>query len=282
MSDVIHWYPGHMNKTRRDIAEAMPVTDVVIEVLDARLPSASSNPMLAEMRRANPDRVVPCIKLLNKKDLADPEATAEWKKHFEREDGVAALPISANLPGCARAIIEECHRLGAKRLEKSRTVRVMIQGIPNTGKSTLLNTLKGKKVTQTGNEPGVTKQLQRVDIGGGVIVHDTPGMMWPKIDDQKVGWLLAMSGAIRDTAVDAGDVGLYAVRWLRENHPDALMKRYAIEKLPDDALAILVAIGAKRGCLSPGGEVNHRKAADMLLFELRGGKLGRISFEWPD
>ncbi len=277
---TIHWYPGHMNKTRQAIADAMPDTDVVIEVLDARLPLASSNPLLKELRTTK-DRTVPCIKLLNKKDLADPQATKEWQKFFEKEAGVTVLVIAANTPGCAEAIVRACQKIGAHRIAKQRTVRVMIQGVPNCGKSTLLNTLRGKKVTQVGNEPGVTKQLQRVDIGDGVIVHDTPGMMWPKIEDQRVGWLLAMSGAIRDTAVDSVDVALFAVKWLKEDHPQAVCDRYNLAQLPNDPLAVLEAIGRKRGCLSPGGEVNHHKAADLLLLELRAGKLGRLSFEWP-
>lgn len=277
---TIHWYPGHMNKTRQALAEAMPDTDVVIEVLDARLPLASSNPLLRELRKTK-DRTVPCIKILNKKDLADPEATKEWQKYFEKEAGVSVLAISANLPGCAGPIIKECQKIGAHRIAKQRTVRVLINGIPNCGKSTLINTLRGKKVTQVGNEPGITKQLQRVDLGDGVIAHDTPGMMWPKIENQDAAWLLAMSGAIRDTAIDPVDVGVFAIKWLRESYSEELCARYNLAQLPGDPLAALEAIGRKRGCLSPGGEVNHHKAADLLLLELRAGKLGRISFEWP-
>jgi len=278
--NTIHWYPGHMNKTRQALAEAMPDTDVVLEVLDARLPLASSNPLLRSLRTTK-DRTVPVIKLLNKKDLADPRATKEWQKYLEKEEGVSVLPISANLPGCADPIVKLCQKIGAHRIAKQRTVRVLIQGIPNCGKSTLVNTLRGKKVAQAGNEPGVTKQLQRVDIGDGVIAHDTPGMMWPKIEDQNVGWLLAMSGAIRDTAIDPVDVAIFAIKWLRESYTEELCARYNLADLPGDPLAALEAIGRKRGCLSPGGEVNHHKASDLLLLELRAGKLGRISFEWP-
>ena len=298
---MLGWYPGHMNKARRQITEALPEIDVVIEVLDARLPYSSANPMLAELTRHKP-----VLKILSRADLADPERTREWVAYFDAQPDMRALAVTTTNARELKRIPKLCHELaGAVRAD--RDVRVMVMGIPNVGKSTLINGLAGKSIAKTGNEPAVTKRQQKVRIGGRVALIDTPGVLWPKIEDQASAYRLAASGAIRDTAIDYVDVAVVAAAELARRYPEALKARYKLKALPDyranpeaarveaddplrvdllavagfDGHAILADIAGRRGGLRPGGEVDLHRGAEVLLHELRDGKLGRLTLETP-
>lgn len=284
----INWFPGHMNKTRQTLAALMPQCDVVVELLDARLPESSRNPLLDELRRDVQGKGenglpgdLPCVTVLNKVDLADPGVTKAWRERFERERGVKTVAISVNQPGEADRVIRLVKKFAPRRVEKGLKVRVVVVGIPNVGKSTLINALRGKRVAGVGDEPAVTKGKQEIDLKNGVVLIDTPGILWPKFEDQAVGYRLAMSGAIKDTAIDYDDVGVHAVRYLSQAYPTELRARFKLDELHDDPLVTLTDIGKKRGCLIGGGEVDWNRAGELLLREMRSGKLGRISLERP-
>ena len=297
---MLGWFPGHMNKARRQIKDALPEIDVVIEVLDARLPYSSANPMLAELTRHKP-----VLKILSRADLADPARTDEWVAFFDAQEDTRALAITTTNTRELKKIPKLCHELaGAVRAD--RDVRVMVMGIPNVGKSTLINGLAGRKIAKTGNEPAVTKRQQKVRIDGRVALIDTPGVLWPKIEDQASAYRLAASGAIRDTAIEYTDVAIVASAELAKRYPAELTARYKLKKLPTyeapvveevdadgpkkpdfltiagfDGHAILKEIAGKRGGLRPGGEVDLHRGAEVLLHELRDGKLGRVTLETP-
>ena len=297
---MLGWFPGHMNKARRQIKDALPEIDVVIEVLDARLPYSSANPMLAELTRHKP-----VLKILSRADLADPVRTDEWVAFFDAQEDTRALAITTTNTRELKKIPKLCHELaGAVRAD--RDVRVMVMGIPNVGKSTLINGLAGRKIAKTGNEPAVTKRQQKVRIDGRVALIDTPGVLWPKIEDQASAYRLAASGAIRDTAIEYIDVAIVASAELAKRYPAELTARYKLKELPTyeapvveevdadgpkkpdflaiagfDGHAILKEIAGKRGGLRPGGEVDLHRGAEVLLHELRDGKLGRITLETP-
>ena len=272
----INWYPGHMHKTRKLISEAMAKVDVVLEVLDARLPQASGNPLLRSLRRGKP-----CIKLLAKEDLADPKITRVWLQTLEKEKGVKALAIDARNAKHAVKICKLCRTLAPHRGTGGRPIRVMVVGIPNVGKSTIINLLVGRKVAQVGNKPAVTKIPQLVDLKNGIVVNDTPGLLWPNLEDQTGAYCLAASGAVGENAMDYLEVGLFAVDYLRNQYPTLLNSRYGSVDLAAAPDQLLEQIGRIRGCLISGGEVDQRKTAELLLRELRGGKIGRISLEIP-
>jgi ribosome biogenesis GTPase A len=285
----INWFPGHMNTTRQKLAALMPKCDVVVELLDARLPASSTNPLLDELRRDIPGKGeegrpgdLPCVTVFNKVDLADPPVTKAWREKFEKERGVRTVAISCNQPGEADRVVRLVKKFAPKRVEKGLKVRVLVVGIPNVGKSTLVNALRGKKVANVGDEPAVTKGNQEIDLKNGVVLIDTPGILWPKFEDEATGYKLAVSGAIKDTAIDYDDVAVYAARYLAQVYPHEIRKRYKIKELPEEPIAILEAIGKKRGCLVGGGEVDLNRAGELLLREMRSGKLGRVSLEHPD
>lgn len=285
---AINWFPGHMHKTRQQLAVMMPKTDVVVEVLDARLPDSSRNPLLDELRHNVQGKgengtpgTVPCITLLNKYDLADPVLTRAWRDVFEEQRGVKTLTLVANEQGATKDLPKMIRRFAKQRVKKEQKVRVMVVGIPNAGKSTLINALRGKKVANVGDEPAVTRGRQEIDLKNGIILVDTPGILWPKFDNEDVGYRLAASGAIKDTAIDYDDVAVFAARWLAQQYPEALKARYKLESIPAQPIELLEAIGRKRGCLVGGGEVDLNRAGELLLREMRRGKLGRISMEKP-
>lgn len=298
---MLGWFPGHMNKARRQIQEVLPEIDVVIEVLDARLPYSSANPMLAVLTRHKP-----VLKILSRADLADPERTAEWVAYFDAQENMRALAVTTTNTRELKKIPKLCHELaGAVRAD--RDVRVMVMGIPNVGKSTLINGLAGRKIAKTGNEPAVTKRQQKVRIDGRVALTDTPGVLWPKIEDQASAYRLAATGAIRDTAIEYADVAIVTSAELAKRYPEALTERYKLKALPPyaapdtphdidadgpkkpdflaiagfDGNAILKDIAARRGGLRPGGAVDLHRGAEVLLHELRDGKLGRLTLETP-
>ena len=274
---VIRWYPGHMDKALEQISEAIRRTDVVIEVLDARLPASSSNYLLQEARRNKP-----CVKALNKNDLADPAVTKIWRSFFETDAGVKALPISARLSSDAKKLIKLCRKLAPHRGKPGWPLRIMVCGIPNVGKSTLINTLAGKNMAKVGDKPAITTTSQQIDLRDGVVLFDTPGVLWPVMNDQITANRLAASGAIGAGAFDVVAVGIYAAEYMMRRYPDYLTQRYKLDKIPDDALGLIEAVGRRLGCLMAGGIIDMNRAAEAFLRELRARKIGRISFEEPE
>ena len=279
----IQWYPGHMTKARRVIAEAMPAQDVVIEVLDARMPHASENPLVTELRGGKP-----CVKVLTKSDLADPEVTRLWLEHFERAERargsgqVLAIAITTERGADVRTKIAEACGALANPTRGRKSARAMIVGIPNVGKSTLINTLAQRVVAKVGDEPAVTKAPQLVVLKNGMSLSDNPGILWPKIEDDADTMRLAFGGAFPDSALDFESVALFGAEILRARYPGLLAKRYKLATMPESAEALLLEIGRRRGCLRSGGVIDRHKAADVLIHEFRSGALGRISLERPD
>ena len=281
----IQWYPGHMTKARRLIAEAMPDQDVVIEVLDARMPRASANPLLTELRGTKP-----CVKVLSKSDLADPEVTKRWLQHFERLEPtrhvasgrVLAIAITTQREAETRTRIAEACGALARPSRGRKTARAMIVGIPNVGKSTLVNTLAQRKIANVGDEPAVTKGKQVVELKNGMTVSDNPGIMWPKIEDPIGGLRLAFGGAIPDAALDYESVAQFGAKFMLQSYPDLLLRRYKLTELPGGAHELIEEIGRRRGCLQRGGKVDLHKASDIFIHEFRTGALGRISLERPE
>jgi ribosome biogenesis GTPase A len=277
----IQWFPGHMNSARKQAAETLAMTDVVIEVLDARLPEASSNPMIRELRQ---HRNRPCLRVLNKADLADPVATQAWLEFYDRQPGVKAVAISCRKPGEAARLPGLCQALAPHRSDGTKPLRMMIMGIPNVGKSTLMNALVKRRVAAVGDEPAVTKQQQRYDLSPRQTLVDTPGLMWPKIAHDSDGYMLAASHAIGTNAVIDEEVAVFLGDLLLERYPSLLAKRYGIEVGGMDGVALVEAVARRRGCLlrGRGGEPDLEKASLILLTDYRSGALGRISLETPE
>ncbi|GAB1072673.1 MAG: ribosome biogenesis GTPase YlqF [Shewanella algae] len=274
---AIQWYPGHMHKARKEIEEVMPQIDLVIEVLDARIPYSSENPMVAKLRQDKP-----CIKLLNKSDLADPEITNRWIEYLEQEQGVRAQAITTLQPAMVRKIPELCRKLVPVSEGALKDIRTMIMGIPNVGKSTIINTLAGRVIAKTGNEPAVTKAQQRINLKNGIVLSDTPGILWPKVDNEASGYRLAVTGAIKDTAMEYEDVALFAAAYFLHAYPEAMMERYKLSSLPATDIELLEEIGRRRGALRSGGHIDLHKASELLLHEFRSGKIGQLSLETPE
>ena len=275
---AIQWFPGHMHLTRKAIGERIRDIDVVIELLDARLPGSSANPMLAELTRGKP-----ALKVLNKQDLADAERSAQWLAHYNAMPGVRALPLDASVSTPARSLVEACHQLAPLRGGMAKPMRVLICGIPNVGKSTLINTLKGKRAAKTGDEAGVTKAEQRITIADDFYLYDTPGVLWPRIIVAKTGYNLAASGAIGRNAFDDEEVALELLDYLRQHYPQALAARYGLTdagQMTDEEL--LEGIGRKRGALQSGGRVQLQKAAEITIHDFRSGALGCLTLETPE
>ncbi len=273
---AVNWFPGHMHKARKKIKEAMPKIDLVIEVMDARLPYSSENPLVSELRENRP-----CIKILNKSDLADPHVTQAWLEHFEKEKGVKAITLSATQKGQARKVLELANRLFPDRNTALKPIRTMIMGIPNVGKSTLINSLAGRIIAKVGDEPAVTRQQQQINLGNGIMLFDTPGFLWPRFEDQNSGYRLAITGAIKNTAIEFEDIALYAAEYLLQAYPEAVKSRYKLKELPERDIELLEEIGRRRGALRSGGRIDLHKASEILLHDIRGGALGRISMESP-
>lgn len=270
----IQWFPGHMHKARLEIQAMLPKVDVVIEVLDARIPYSSENPLLAELRGEKP-----CLKILAKSDLADPEMTKQWLDYLEDTVGVRAHAVTTEDVPTIRRIKSIAAKMVPHR--EGKTANAMIMGIPNVGKSTIINFLAGKKVAKTGNTPAVTKAQQRVNIGDGVTLWDTPGMMWPNVHNANSGYRLALIGTIKETAMDYAEIGFFGARYLIDQYPDRLVKRYNLDEVPQTELEAIEAIGRKRGCLGKNGIVDIDRASRILVTELRSGELGLVTFETP-
>ncbi|MCF2859712.1 ribosome biogenesis GTPase YlqF [Pseudoalteromonas sp. SMS1] len=273
---AIQWFPGHMNKARNEIKEIMPQMDVIIEVLDARIPYSSENPMVTQLRGDKP-----VIKILNKADLADPDMTKAWMAYFEQEDGVKTLAFGHDKAAEVHRINTLCKKLAPHKVGQDKQLKAMIMGIPNVGKSTLINILAGRIVAKTGNEPAVTKAQQRIRLEDGIMLYDTPGMLWPKVENENSGYRLAATGAIRDTAINYEEVASYTAEYLLKAYPELLQSRYKIDELPECDWTFIEMAGRKRGCIRGGNQVDTHKMSEILINELRDAILGRVTMETP-
>lgn len=278
---VINWYPGHMTKARRAMQEDMKLIDLVIEIVDARMPLSSRNPDIDELAK-NKSRMI----LFNKSDLADESLNKDWIDYFEKK-GYTIVKINAkngmgirNVTPAIAKVCEEKIARDLKRGIKNRPVRAMVVGIPNVGKSTFINALAGKACTKTGNKPGVTKGKQWIRLNKNVELLDTPGILWPKFEDQKTGLNLAITGSINDEILDIVQLSLHLTEYIKTNYEGLLFKRYDIDETLS-ADEILSEIAKRRGCLKKGGELDYEKAAFILLDEFRSGKIGCITLEKP-
>ena len=288
----IQWYPGHMTKTRRMIAEQIKNVDAVCEILDSRIPVSSRNPDVDELTAGKPRLVV-----LNRVDQADPEATKRWAAYF-RGKGYAVLESdakggmgTAKFAAAVRELLADKLRAYAEKGMAGRVVRVMILGIPNVGKSTFINKVAGRKTAKTEDRPGVTRSKQWVPIDKGLELLDTPGILWPKFEDQSMGLNLAYTGTVKDDILDVETLGCHLMAYLGENYPDALKAAYKLPAIPvredgENDVAwgyrLLEAAGRKRGFLVSGGDVDTERMAKILLDEFRGAKLGRFTLELPE
>ena len=280
----INWFPGHMAKAHRTIREHLKLVDVVVELLDARIPYSSANPLIKEVLEGKP-RVV----ALNKADLAEPELTKAWIEQFKAQ-GVKAVPLEAVGGKGAKHLVALLEQAGSEKIAKMvakglrpRAVRAMILGIPNVGKSSLINCLLGTSTVRTADKPGVTRGKQWIKVGRNLELLDTPGVLWPKLEEQEVALKLAMTGAIKDEVYDLEQAIVQFLALLRPRYAGRLIERYKLETpLPEENIHLLEKIGAKRGCLRSGGVVDCEKAMRLILNEFRSGKLGQITLDYPE
>lgn len=274
----IAWFPGHMASARKKAAETMAKIDVVVEVLDARLPGASSNPLIERLRR---DRQRPCLKILNKADLADPDATAAWLRHYGGEKLVRAVALSCKRPGDVAKVPRLAASLVPHRDSALKPVRMIVMGMANVGKSTLINALLKRKAAKTGDEPAITRQQSRFDLDERHELIDTPGLMSPAIQHASDGLMLAASHLIGPDAYIAEEVATFLAEILLERYPGLLRTRYGLDTEGMDGYRLIAAIARKRGYLGKGGEPHYEKAGRALLQDYRSGLLGRVSLETP-
>ena len=274
---AINWYPGHMHKAKKEIREQIPKMDLIIEVLDARIPFSSENPMVPSLRGNTP-----CIKILNKSDLADPEITEQWINHINQTSGMKAVAVNHKQPDKIRQILDMAPGMVSEdRNFDIKPLRALILGIPNVGKSTTINTLANRTIAKTGNEPAVTKQQQRIKLPNNILLLDTPGFLWPKLEPEECGLRLAATGAIKNTVIEFEDVAMFLAEYLLEAYPEALKKRYQLNDIPQTGIELFDMIGQRRGCMRRGGIADTHKVSEILLNELRDGSLGRITLETP-
>ncbi|VAW61910.1 LSU ribosomal maturation GTPase RbgA (B. subtilis YlqF) [hydrothermal vent metagenome] len=279
---AIQWFPGHMHKARKEIKKVMPKIDLIIEVLDARIPYSSENPLIAELRGGKP-----CIKLLNKADLADAKITQLWVDHFQASRNIKALAVTQEQPAKIKQTLKLCRQFFPDRDVSVRPIRVLIMGIPNVGKSSVINTLAGRFIAKVGDEPAITKRQQKIILDNGIELMDTPGFLWPKIHNENSGYRLAVTGAIKSTAMEYEDVALFAAGYFSKAYAGLLRKRYKLNELPEDEMPedemqVLETIAKKRGCLQAGGVINLHKVSEILLNEFRAKLIGAMSLETPE
>jgi ribosome biogenesis GTPase A len=275
---AIQWFPGHMHLTKKAIGERIKNTDVVIELLDARLPGSSANPMLAELTGSRPT-----LKVLNKQDLADPLRTEQWLAHYNLQPATRAIGLDASETAPAQRLIKACRELAPLRGGMVKPMRVLICGIPNVGKSTLINTLTGKRAAKTGDEAGVTKLEQRISLADDFYLYDTPGMLWPRIIVAKSGFNLAASGAIGRNAFDEEEVALELLDYLKTHYAELVQARFKLSGVAAmDDEDLLSEIGRKRSALQSGNRVNLQKAAELVIHDFRSAIMGRITLETPE
>lgn len=273
---AVHWFPGHMHKALKEMQEALSTVDILIEVLDARLPYSSENPEIARLRGDKP-----CIKIFNKSDLANPELTAEWQAHLEQDRSIKTYTTSLEDKGNTKHIIELIRQTCATKDKSIKNITAMIIGIPNVGKSTIVNILADRVIAKTGNEAGVTKNQQRINLGSGIVLLDTPGVLWPKFLNPNSGYRLGISGAVKDTALEYDDIGFFAADYLIKAYPENLKTRFKLDDIPDTEIEFLEAAAKTRGAIMTGGRVNLHKICELLIGEFRTGKLGPVSLETP-
>ena len=275
---AIQWFPGHMHKARKEMAKVLPEIDVVLEVLDARIPWSSENPMLAEIGKDKP-----VLRVLTKSDLADPDLTAQWLQVHSESGKQAAMAISTASPHLYKDIPKRLKAFYPDDTSQRLKPRVaMVVGIPNVGKSTLINKLTGRVVAKTGNEPAITKRQQLIPLTDTWSLRDTPGVLWPKVDNEASGFRLAATGAVRDTAMDSAEVATHLLDYLNGAYAEQLKARYASDLPAADSVETLEAIGRLRGCLGAGSLVDFDRAGRLLLKEYRDGLLGGITLETPE
>ena len=277
---AIQWYPGHMNKAQKDIKQLLSSVDLIIEILDARIPFSSTNPMIA-LLSDNSGNPKPRLKVINKSDLADPASTTVWEGYFEQSQDVKTLKMSSDKVSQVKKIVTLCHQMFPEHKAQSRPIQAMIVGVPNVGKSTIINLLAGKAIAKTGNEAAITKTQQRIDLKNGIVLFDTPGMLWPKIENDNSAYRLAITGAIKDTAIDYIEIADYLIEYLLTYHPDILQKYFKIDELPNDAYSVLEVIGRNRGAIKSGGKVDLDKISKIVIKEYRSATIGNISLESP-
>lgn len=277
---TIQWFPGHMAKAKREIEEKLKLVDFVIELVDARAPLSTQNPMLQQVLQQKTKMIV-----LMKKDLADSTETKQWLAYFQKKN-IAAVAVNVNNKTDIDQVIQTVKACGKDKMAKlqkkgiqPRATRAMIVGIPNVGKSTLINRLANKKIAKTGDRPGVTKQQLWIKVRKEFELLDTPGVLWPKFEDEEVGYRLAAIGTIKDQLLSLQDIAAFAIRYMQGHYPELLRSRYGFDPSIEDMWDIFTAIGKKRGALESGGNVNFDKVADIFLQDLRTGRLGRITLE---
>ena len=268
----IQWYPGHMHKATKEIARSLSSIDVIIEILDARAPHSSSNPVIDKIVKEKP-----VIKLLNKSDLSDPLDTKKWQQYFNKSEYQNSIAINAMTSESKNEIVNLISKLSERK--EGKNTLTMVVGIPNVGKSSVINMLAGKKIAKTGNEPAITKGQQKINLRNGIMLIDTPGILWPKIEDPESGLKLAALGSIRNTAVGYDEIAIYIIKFLMQKYPDYLKARYKIDLLSQDEHEIIELLAKKRGCLSKGGKIDLTKISEIIADDLRRGAYGQITLE---
>lgn len=280
---TIQWFPGHMAKARREVTEKLKLVDIIFELVDARLPLSSRNPMIDEV-------VGQKIRLLilNKADMADDHQTKKWLKYFDERGHKAVAINSFDSKGlqqvikAAKELLEEKWERMRSRGIKPRAIRAMIVGIPNVGKSTLINRLAKKNLAKTGNTPGVTKAQQWIKVEKELELLDTPGILWPKFEDQSVGYKLALTGAIKDTITNMEDLAVYGLRFLAEHYPKRMEERYQMTEVDEDLVKTFDHIGKLRRTFSTGGEIDYDQVAELIVRDIRGENLGKLTFDFVE
>lgn len=263
-----------MHKARKEIAEIMPQVDVIIEILDARIPFSSENPLVPALRGDTP-----VLKVLNKSDLADPIQTDIWLEHFKSQRGIDAIAVTQHEPRLIKELIPRIQELVPHRVGQDKLLRALICGIPNVGKSTTINILADRIIAKTGNEAGVTKAQQRIRLDNNVVLHDTPGFLWPKLEPEDCGYRLAITGGIKDTVTEKEDIAYYAIEYIMDNYPELLMSRYQFDEMPQQPIDVMDAIARNRSCIRKGGIADLYKVSEIILNEFRSGTMGRITLE---
>jgi len=272
---AIQWYPGHMHKASKEMTEALPQVNLVIEVIDARIPFSSSNPFIETLCTHKPH-----IKILTKLDLADPETTKQWQDYFESQANTKSMTLDLINTDPSAQIVALINKLYPPHQE--RNTLAMVTGIPNVGKSTLINCLAGKHIANTGDEPAITKGQQRINLRNGIMLLDTPGILWPKIDHPNSSYRLATTGAIKNTAVSYEDVAFFAAEFCLKKYPEHLKHRFNLSEIPGSEIELLEKIGAQRGCLRGGKRIDLERVSTIFINELRDGKIGPMTFETPE
>lgn len=271
---TINWFPGHMHKARKEIAEIMPQVDVIIEIIDARIPFSSENPLVPQLRGETP-----VLKILNKSDLADDKETQRWLTHLEKERGIKAISVTSQNPDEIKRLLDVISSMVPHRVSQDKLLRALVLGIPNVGKSTTINILADRIIAKTGNEAGVTKVQQRIRLENNIVLHDTPGFLWPKLEPEDCGYRLAITGGIKDTVTEKEDIAYYAIEYLMEHYPELLKQRYQIDELPEQPIDVMDEIARNRACMKKGGIADLYRVSEIVLNDYRSGALGRITLE---